>query len=159
MNQQPKLRKTEENDIEVFFEHQADDEAAFMAAFTSKDPKDKEAYVTKWKRLLHEPSVHMQTIMLGDKIVGTVVKFEMEGDAEITYALGKEYWGKGIASKALQEFLLLEKKRPIYGHAATDNLGSIKVLEKCGFKFICKETGFANARGKKIEKVIYWLEE
>jgi ribosomal-protein-alanine N-acetyltransferase len=102
MDQQLKLRKTDESDIEVFFEHQADDEAAFMAAFTSKNPKDKEAYVTKWKRLMYLPSIHMQTILFGDKIVGTVTKFEMEGEAEITYALGKEYWGKGITSKALK---------------------------------------------------------
>jgi [ribosomal protein S5]-alanine N-acetyltransferase len=159
MYQQPRLRKTEEEDIEVFFENQADDEAVFMAAFTSKDPKDKEAYVSKWKRLMYDPSVHMQTIMLGDKIAGTVVKFEMGGDAEITYALNKEYWGKGIATKALKEFLLLEKKRPIYGHAAADNLGSVRVLEKCSFKFIRKKVSFANARGKEIEEVIYWLEK
>jgi [ribosomal protein S5]-alanine N-acetyltransferase len=159
MSQSPTLRKTEESDIEVFFDHQADEEAVFMAAFTSKNPKDKEAYVTKWKRLLHDSTVHMRTIILGGKIAGTVVKFEMEGDAEITYALGKEYWGKGIASKALQEFLLLEKRRPIYGRAAADNHGSVKVLEKCGFKFIRKEMGFANARGKEIEEVVYWLEK
>lgn len=159
MDQQPTLRKTEESDIETLFENQADDEAIFMAAFTSKNPKDKEAYVTKWKHLLQQPSIHQQTIMLGDRIVGTVAKFEIDGNAEITYALGKEYWGRGITSKAVKEFLVLEKKRPIYGHAAADNPGSIKILEKCGFKFIGNKMGFANARGKEIEEVIYWLEK
>ncbi|HSI91053.1 MAG TPA: hypothetical protein VK927_08050, partial [Adhaeribacter sp.] len=60
---------------------------------------------------------------------------------------------KSIATKALQEFLLLEKMRPVYGRAAFDNHNFIKVLEKCSFQRIGTGQGFANARGKKIEEI------
>jgi [ribosomal protein S5]-alanine N-acetyltransferase len=152
------LQKTEESDLPIFFEHQADNEAGSMAAFTSKEWKDKDAYVTKWRRLLQDPTVHQQTIRVDNKIAGTVAKFEVDGEAHITYAIAKEYWGKGIASKAVKEFLLQENKRPIFGHAAADNIGSIKVLEKNNFKFIRTQRGFSRSRGKEIDEVVYWLE-
>lgn len=92
---------------------------------------------------------------MSDKIVGSVVKYEMEGKAEITYWIDKPYWGKGIASKALKMFLSIECARPIYGRVAFDNVGSQRVLEKCGFEKIGTEIGFANAREMKIEEFIY----
>jgi RimJ/RimL family protein N-acetyltransferase len=69
----------------------------------------------------------------------------------------KEYWRKGIATAALKAFLSIEKVRPIYGRAAFDNFGSIAVLEKCGFEKIGTDKGFANARGKEIEEIIFKL--
>ena len=151
------LRNTTESDIEIFFKNQLDEEANYMAAFTPKDPTDKEAYVSKWTRLLKDPTINMKTILADGEIAGTVLKFEIDGKAEITYALGKQFWGKGIATKALQAFLPLEEKRPIFGVTAFDNYGSIKILEKCGFERIGTDRGFANARGKEIEEIIFRL--
>lgn len=151
------LRNSIESDIEIFFENQLDEEANYMAAFTPKDPTDKEAYVSKWTRLIKDPTINMKTILADREIAGTVLKFELDGKAEITYALGKQFWGKGIATKALQAFLPLEDKRPIFGVTAFDNYGSIKVLEKCGFERIGTDRGFANARGKEIEEIVFRL--
>jgi ribosomal-protein-alanine N-acetyltransferase len=67
-------------------------------------------------------------------------------------------FGKGVATKALQMFLNIEPKRPLYGHAAFDNYGSQKVMENCGFVRIGTETGFANARQAEIEEVVYRLD-
>ena len=152
------LRDSTESDIEIFFKNQLDDEANYMAAFTPKDPNDKEAYVSKWKRLLEDPLINMKTILAAGEIAGTVVKFEIDGEAEITYALGKEFWGKGIATQALRQFLLLENKRPIFGRTAFDNYSSMKVLEKCDFERTGTDKGFANARGKEIEEIIFRLQ-
>ena len=149
------LRKSIESDLEIFFLNQTDEEANYMAAFTSKDPHDKEAYIKKWTRLLSDENINMKTIIYENKIAGCVVKFVMEGDTEITYAIGKNLWGKGIATQALKIFLTLEPTRPIFGRVAYDNFGSQRVLEKAGFKRIGKEKGFANARGKEIEEFIY----
>jgi [ribosomal protein S5]-alanine N-acetyltransferase len=153
-----KLRKTIEDDLEIFFINQLDDDANFMAAFTPKDPSDREGYLTKWKKLLKDESINMRTILVGNDIAGTVLKFEIKGEAEITYALGKKFWGKGIATQALQEFLLTEPKRPIFGKSAFDNYASARVMEKCGFKQIGTDQGFANARGKEIEGRIFRLD-
>lgn len=153
------IRKSIESDLEIFFLNQTDEEANYMAAFTPKNPHDKEAYLNKWKRLMSDDTINMQTILTGDKVVGCVVKFVMYGDAEITYAISKEYWGRGITTKAVKTFLEKEPSRPIFGRVAFDNMGSQKILEKAGFKRIGKEMGFANARGVEIEEFIYKLEK
>ncbi len=153
------LRNSIESDLEIFFLNQTDEEANYMAAFTSKDPFDKDAYIKKWTRLLSNDTINMQTIIFENKIAGCVVKFIMEGEAEITYAIGKELWGKGIATQALKIFLTIEPTRPIFGRVAFDNFGSQRVLEKAGFKKIGKDKGFANARDKEIEEFIYKLSE
>ena len=50
---------------------------------------------------------------------------------EVTYWLGKEFWGRGLA-EALNRMLQLVIDRPIFARAAADNIGSIRVLQKCG---------------------------
>ena len=82
----------------------------------------------------------------------------MEGDADITYAISKAYWGKGITTKAVKQFITIEKTRPLFGRVAFDNFGSQKVLENVGFKKIGNNMWFANARGKEIEEYIYRLD-
>ncbi len=94
---------------------------------------------------------------MNNEIVGSISKFVMEGDNEITYWIDKKYWGKGVATTALQNFLTIENTRPIFGRVAFDNLGSQKILEKCGFVKIGTDKGFANARQAEIEEYIYKL--
>jgi RimJ/RimL family protein N-acetyltransferase len=151
------LRQTVIDDLEFFFRFQLDKEANNLAAFTSKDPTDKSAYLTKHTKLLSDPTINNQTIIVDNIIVGSIAKFEMEGDAEITYWIDRNFWGKGIATTALKNFLTIENTRPIFGRVAFDNFGSQRVLEKCGFKKIGKDKGFANARQTEIEEFIYKL--
>ena len=152
------LRKSQIEDLEVFFSNQKDPDAIHLAAFTSKNPNDREAYINKWSRLLKEESVHMQTILLEGVAIGCIVKFVIQGEAEITYALKKEFWGQGIVSRSLQEFLKIENTRPIFGRTAFDNFGSQKVLETNGFNKIGTNVAYANGRGKEIQEFIYRLD-
>ncbi|WP_294326610.1 GNAT family N-acetyltransferase [uncultured Chryseobacterium sp.] len=149
------LRPTIVADLETLFKIQLDEEASYQAAFTSKDSQNKEAYLAKYTRLLNDPTVNNQTIIVDDAIVGSIAKFVMEGDAEITYWIDKKFWGQGVATTALENLLILEKTRPVFGRVAFDNLGSQKVLEKCGFVKIGTDKGFANARQMEIEEFIY----
>ena len=158
-NRQLKLRQTEKPDLELLFQFQLDKEANYLAAFTPKDPTDKEAYFEKFTKLLNDPTINMQTILVDETIAGSIAKFEMEGDTEITYWIDRNFWGKGIATTALKNFLTIENTRPIFGRVAFDNLASQKVLEKCGFVKIGKEKGFANARQTEIEEFIYKLSD
>ena len=151
------LQPTVVADLERFFIFQLDKEAIHLAAFTPKDPTDKEAYLTKYTKLLSEPTVHMRTILVDNSIVGSISKFELEGDAEITYWIDRDFWGKGIGTAALKNFLTLENTRPIFGRVAFDNFGSQRVLEKSGFVRIGRDKGFANARQAEIEEFIYKL--
>jgi len=156
-NKQVKLRQTEKSDLDLFFQFQLDKEANYLAAFTSKDPTDKDAYFEKFTKHLNDPTINMQTVLVDETIAGSIAKFEMEGDTEITYWIDRKFWGKGIATTALKSFLAIENIRPIFGRVAFDNIGSQKVLEKCGFVKIGSDKGFANARKIEIEEFIYRL--
>lgn len=152
-----KLRRTAVEDLDTLFQFQLDREARYLAAFMSKDSTSLSAYLTKYTRLLNDPTVNNQTIVVDKLIVGSIAKFEMEGEAEITYWLDRNFWGRGIATKALKYFLSIETTRPIFGRVAFDNFGSQKALEKCGFVKIGSDKGFANARQAVIEEYIYKL--
>jgi len=152
-----KLRPTEISDLDFLFQFQLDKEGGYLAAFMPKDPTDKAAYISKYTKLLNDPTVNNQTIIIDNLIVGSIAKFVIEGDTEITYWIDRKFWGQGIATKALNNFLGIETIRPIFGRVAFDNFGSQKVLEKCGFVKIGMDKGFANARQAEIEEYIYKL--
>jgi [ribosomal protein S5]-alanine N-acetyltransferase len=106
---------------------------------------------------LQVPTINNQTILVENVIAGSIAKFEIKGEAGITYWIDKKFWGKGIATKALKQFLEIENARPIFAAAAFDNYGSQKVLEKCNFVKVGTDKGFANARQAEIEEFIYKL--
>src|SRR5690606_22558197 len=99
------LAKTTIDDLHTLFQFQLDKEANYFAAFTPINPADKQAYLTKYSKLLNDPTVNNQTIIVDNVIAGSIAKFIMHGDAEITYWIDKKYWGKGIATSALKNFL------------------------------------------------------
>ncbi|MCD6011237.1 MAG: acetyltransferase, ribosomal protein N-acetylase [Flavipsychrobacter sp.] len=151
------LKKTEPGDLETLFIHQLDEEYAHMAAFMNEKYKDKNAYLAKWNKLLAE-GVNIRTILLGDAIVGSVATWQFGDELNITYGIGKEYWNRGIATAALQQFLAIAPQRPLFGRTAFDNVASAKVLEKCGFKKINEDTAFAFTRKKEIAELVFLLE-
>jgi RimJ/RimL family protein N-acetyltransferase len=151
------LSETTIEDLEALFQFQTDQEANYLAAFTSKDPNDKTAYIEKYSTHLADPTINNRTIKVDGEIAGSIAKFVIENDAEITYWIDKRFWGQGIATTALKKFLEIERTRPIYGRVAFDNYGSQRVLEKCGFVKIGTDIGFANARQAEIEEYIYKL--
>jgi RimJ/RimL family protein N-acetyltransferase len=149
------LRDIQPADLDAFFAYQQDQGAVHMAAFTAKDPTDRAAFDAHWQRIMADKNNTNKTILYNGEVAGHVASFIMFGELEVTYWLDRAYWGKGVATRALSEFLTtVQKKRPIYGRAAKDNLGSRRVLEKCGFKYIGEEKGYANARGEEILEVI-----
>ena len=154
------LRDVVNDDLSIFFENQLDHEANYMAAFTAKDPTNQEAFTAHWHKILANETNIIRTIIFNEQVAGSVSSYEDEGRPEVTYWLGKEYWGKGIATRALKEFLASHNTiRPIYARVAKDNPGSRRVLEKCGFTVVGESKGFANARGQEIEELLLELGE
>jgi RimJ/RimL family protein N-acetyltransferase len=148
-----------DSDLPIYFEFMRDPEANHMAAFTAKDPSDRAAFEAHWARIRNDARIYMRTILLDGEVVGHVASFVDEGfgKREVTYWIGRRHWGKGIATAALTQYLRDFPERPIYGRASKDNVGSIRVMEKCGFRIIGQDRGFANARGKEIDEVILEL--
>lgn len=157
MSNHIKLRDVIESDLLVFFEQQLDTEAVQMAAFPSRD---KESFMSHWKnKVLADDSVQVKTILFNGEIAGNIVCFEQLGEREVGYWIGKKYWGKGIATQALKEFLKEIKARPLYAHVARHNIGSRRVLEKCGFSIAAEDRFFSTIFGKDVEEYILKLDD
>jgi RimJ/RimL family protein N-acetyltransferase len=153
-----RLRDVIELDLPLFFEHQRDPIANHMAAFTARDPDDREAFMGKWASILGNEAIVKKSILYNGRLVGHVVSFEHAGRPEVTYWLDRAYWGRGLATRSLALFVGQLKRRPLYARAAKDNAASIRVLEKCGFVIAGVDKGFANARGQEIEEFILRLD-
>lgn len=153
------LREVEDRDLDVLFEHWTDRESIRMAAFTSPDPDDRGAFDARWARLRRDQNTTNKVVETEGRVVGHIASFDLDGQREVTYWIGRQDWGKGFATRALQEFLAtIEMARPLYGRAASDNAGSIRVLEKCGFTRVGSDRGFAHGRDEETEEVILRLD-
>ena len=56
------LRDVLEADLPIFFAYQLDPDARAMAAFTAKDPTDRQAFLMNWHRILADPSTINRTM-------------------------------------------------------------------------------------------------
>lgn len=102
-----------------------------MAAFP---PRDLEAFTAHWTtNILGDETVIKKAVLVDGQLAGSVVSFEQGDERLVGYWIGREHWGKGVATEALSEFLRYESTRPLIAHVARDNVASIRVLEKCGF--------------------------
>jgi RimJ/RimL family protein N-acetyltransferase len=150
------LRDVIETDLPIFYEQQLDPDAIQMAAFPSRN---REAFMTHWSKIMADDSVLVKTILFNGGIAGNIVCFEQLGEREVGYWLGKEYWGKGIASQALTQFLHFIETRPLYAHVARHNIASRRVLQKCGFKVVAQDNFFSKIFGEEIEEYILILNQ
>lgn len=148
------LRNVTEADLSHFFEQQLDADANWMAAFTAKDPADRVAFYTHWRKILADERIVLRTILYGEEVAGYITVHAWFGEPEVGYWLGRAFWGKGVATAALSIFLGQVATRPLYARVARDNLASQRVLEKCGFTVFGKDKGFSNARGVEVEELV-----
>ena len=125
------IRDATEADIPVFFEHQRDPEAMDMAKMPARD---EEAFTAHWQKILADDASMQKTILFEGEVAGNLLLFERGGKRQVGYWIGREFWGQGIATRALAELLTEVTERPLYAYVVTSNVGSMRVLEKCGFE-------------------------
>jgi RimJ/RimL family protein N-acetyltransferase len=149
------IRPVIDTDLAVFFRQQLDPEASRMAVFP---PRDEAAFMAHWQRVLQRPDSTIRTVLAGDgAVAGNVLAFELDGTPLVGYWIGREYWGRGLATRALQALLRELPRRPLYAHVASTNAGSIRVLEKCGFAVAGERVVFDEALGAAIDEVVMEL--
>src|ERR687894_1120370 len=159
------LRDVRDEDLPLLFEQWADPVAVHMAAFTAPDHMDREAFERRWSRLRADEAdadwgtVLTRVIVVDDEVAGTIGSWGDSGEREVTYWIGRSYWGKGIATDALNAFLAVDRSRPLHARVASDNVASRRVLEKCGFRVIATERNVAEARSAEIEELVLRLDE
>ena len=147
------IRDVTESDLPILYEQQLDPEATAMAAFPSRDH---DAFMAHWKKIMAYENNLIKTISYAGEVAGYILSWEMEGEREVGYWLGKEYWGKGIATQALAEYVSIVKTRPLMAHVARHNIGSRRVLEKCGFTVV-GEDKYTNPAGVEVEEFVLKL--
>ncbi|MCU8057052.1 GNAT family N-acetyltransferase [Shewanella sp. SM34] len=125
------LRQIIESDLEAIFVHQSDPIANQLAQFP---PRDREAFFKHWhQNILGQVNVLPRAIVVDGKFVGNIGHWQSDGQALIGYWIDREYWGKGIATQTLAQFLPLVSLRPLFAHVAKHNLASQRVLLRHGF--------------------------
>jgi RimJ/RimL family protein N-acetyltransferase len=144
-----RLRHVRDDDLEIFFEHQLDPDANRMANF---DARDRDGFMAHWAKILCDESVEVRTVESEGRVTGNIVSWEHDGERDVGYWIGREHWGKGIATAALSAFLGEIDTRPLHAHVAGHNVGSIRVLEKCGFERI-EEASTPSADADGVEEL------
>lgn len=153
MSNEVRLRRVEGDDLPVFFEHQLDADATRMAAFPSRDRATFDAH---WAtRILGNHTAVTRTILVDGQVAGNIGSWPQDGARLVGYWIGKEHWGKGVATRALAAFLEVVTERPLYAHVARHNVASIRVLEKCGFTVEREERG--EVAGEGVDEVVLVL--
>ena len=145
------LREVQEADLPVFYEDQADTDASRMAAVASRD---EEAFTEHWRKILADSHSLIRTVLYDGDVAGNVLSFERDGLREVGYWIGRDHWGKGIATRALDALLDEDTTRPIYARVASDNFGSVRVLEKCGFNVLRSEWVADETRDDRFEELL-----
>jgi RimJ/RimL family protein N-acetyltransferase len=149
------LRDVIDSDLDIFYEQQADPEANRMAAFPARE---RDAFMVHWAKNLANVGNTHRTIVADGQVAGNIVSYEMDGQREVGYWLGRAYWGKSIATEALAQFLRIVIERPLYAHVAKHNIGSQRVLEKCGFTICGEDKIFSDVHGEMVEEWVMKLE-
>jgi RimJ/RimL family protein N-acetyltransferase len=150
-----RLRAVEDQDLDVFFDHQADPEAIEMAAFPARS---KDQFAAHWARTRADDTVVLRTIVADGTVAGNIGSWGQDGQRLLGYWVGRDHWGRGVATQALAQFVGLVTARPLYAHVAVHNIGSVRVLEKCGFRRDRVQEAKAPAPDDGIEELIFVLD-
>jgi RimJ/RimL family protein N-acetyltransferase len=148
------LRDVSETDLDAFYEQQRDPEATRMALFPARE---REGFDAHWRRVLADEAVTKKTIVGDGEVAGNALCWETDGRMYVGYWLGREFWGKGLATAALAELVAEVKARPLYAWVATSNVASRRVLEKCGFVQVGSRAELDQKLGEPVEELLLEL--
>lgn len=155
------IRDVGVGDVEVFFRFESDPEASRRAAFPARD---RETFMAHWaNRVLPNPTGFTQTVVVDGQVAGNVVCWDEAGKHWLGYWLGRDFWGRGVGTRALGLFLAREKRRPLVADPFAGNVASVRLLEKHGFRRVPAPPGEpsptgGNGAGAGDEHVVLVLE-
>ncbi len=152
------LRPVAKKDIEAFFEHQNDPEANELAAFGAKNPGDRVRFFSRWEQMLTNEVFVIRTICFGQQVLGYIAHFEQLGRPAVGCWIDRAFWGRGVATDALRQFLLLIKVRPLFARVAAHNTACISLLLRNGFIEVGRENSLSVAADRMVEEVLFKLD-
>jgi|GEM_PF-4588814 RimJ/RimL family protein N-acetyltransferase len=114
-----------------------------LASIPGEYPLSRAAFDEKRRRQIEAGLGKGQStfMIIADKVaVGCIGHFhrDVASPAEVGYFVGRQWWGRGIATRALvlclDEMRTLGVSGPVHAGHAVDNLASGRVLRKAGFE-------------------------
>lgn len=144
------LREVTEADLPTFYQHQRDELGYRMAGF---EPRDWDAFTAHWSKIMADPDLVQRAVVVDGELAGNMLCFDQDGEREVGYWIGREFWGRGVATAALTLFLDEITERPLYAVVVAHNAGSIRVLQKCGFIVVEQEPTYSTTGGPVEEEV------
>jgi RimJ/RimL family protein N-acetyltransferase len=148
------LRTVADRDLDTFFDHQADPQAAEMAAVSARDEAE---FAAHWAKLLADDTLFVRTIVAEGVVAGSIASWQENGQQLLGYWVGREWWGHGVATQAVGLLLDEVSTRPMHAHVAVHNVGSIRVLEKCAFQRDLLAEAKAPAPSDGVDEFIFVL--
>jgi RimJ/RimL family protein N-acetyltransferase len=127
------LRQITRDDLPALFENQYDPASAAMAGVPSKEEAD---FYAHRERVQADPANETRAIIVDGELAGDVVSWADDGGRHVGYRIAQRFWGRGIATIALQLFLKEITERPLNADLQQSNVGSRRVLEKNGFRLL-----------------------
>ena len=94
-----RLRPVEDADLPIFLAHQDDPVAVAMAAFPTRAP---DVFYEHWATIRADPVNVTRTIVADGVVAGDIVSWIAGDHREVGYWVGREWWGRGIATNALR---------------------------------------------------------
>lgn len=137
------LRPVTEGDLPLIYKRQMDADSVRMSGV---NPRDADEFDRYWRETLADPSITARSIVADGEVVGLALCFKVNDLDTVGYWIGKEHWGRGIATAALALLVDEVETRPLHATCSRSNAGSVRVLEKCGFELLGYE--WAEARGR-----------
>lgn len=148
------IRPIERKDLPIFYGQQSDPEANRLAVATARDVT---TFDTHWHGVLNDPHVTACAIVGGGKVLGQISRFSRDGRDMVGYWIGREYWGQGVATRALALLLVQVQKRPLYATTARSNVASSRVLERNAFVLTGYHWADATERFPACEEALFEL--
>ncbi len=148
-----------EADYPDLYAFACDAEQQYQAAGSSA-PQSLQAFKARHDRAIENGGT-VKTLLHEGRVAGSFAVFERLGNWEISYWIGREYSGKGLATRGLALWLA-EQPLPtsgLFARVAKDHMASARVLEKCGFAVVGEDSYHSDIRGAMVDEHLYHLPE
>lgn len=80
--------------------------------------RDRASFLSHWKaKVLGERDVVKKTVVYEGIVVGSIVCWQQDEKRLVGYWMGRDHWGKGLATAALKVFPSQHQARPLHAYS------------------------------------------
>jgi RimJ/RimL family protein N-acetyltransferase len=165
MTSKVSLRQSIPSDADFFYQmmQNKDFQKYYLSRLLIKSKEEAEKYIKDAEKKASTGYSYCYTILFEKKPVGIMEIYKVNNKdkrAAIGYGVAREYWGKGITTKAIKLALKIMKTElkthTCEAAAHPKNIPSCKVLENNGFEKVGIAKDYYFDGDKFVDRVLYW---